>query len=89
MRANMKERPIAGPLFPSLTLKSRGGETIQVHHLVPCGHKVTYEDILRITARIDFRKGSELRVRPEDEIDNCACPLRIVGGPIESLQHAF
>ena len=73
----------------SFRLRSREVEAIEVHHLVPGRHKVTHEDLLRVAARIHFGERSELRVRPEDEIDNGARPLRIAGGPIESLQHAF
>src|SRR4051812_40091968 len=51
---------------------------IQVHDLVPCGDKVFYEPLLRSRAGIDFREGTQLRVRTEDQVDACSGPLERV-----------
>ena len=64
---------------------SREVEAVKVHHLAPGRHKVTHELLLRVAARIEFREGSELRVRTEDKIDYGARPLEIAGGPIAPL----
>jgi len=37
-------------------------EAIKVHHLVPCGHKVTQKRLLPVAACIDFRERSKLRI---------------------------
>ncbi len=47
-------------------------EAVQIHHLVPRRHEVAHKLLLRVVAGIDFRDGSELRVRAEDEVDG-AC----------------
>src|SRR5262245_2798654 len=39
---------------------SREVEPIEVHDLVPCGHEVTHELLLRVVARVDLRDGPEL-----------------------------
>ena len=44
-------------------------EAIEVHHLVPRGHEVVHELLLRVVAGIDFRQRAKLRVRAEDEVD--------------------
>src|SRR5690349_1972543 len=50
-------------------------ETIRVHNLRPHRHEVFHELFLRVSARVDFREGAELRVRTEDEVDACSSPL--------------
>src|SRR5688572_5913416 len=50
-------------------------EPIKIHDLVPRSHKVTNERFLRVVTGIDFRDGSELGVRTEDEVDGGAGPL--------------
>src|ERR1019366_6215812 len=78
-----------GPRRKTFPLRSGKVEAIKVHHLVPRGHKVTRERRLRVARSIDFREGSELGVRPEDEIDNRAGPLELARRPIAPFQHAF
>ncbi len=46
--------------FKTSSPELRQVEAIQVHHLVPGRHKVTYERLLRVAARIDLCEGSEL-----------------------------
>src|SRR6266478_6753454 len=65
------------------------GEAIKIHHLVPSSHEVTHERLLRVVASIDFREGSELGVRTEDELDDSARPLELARRPIAPSQHAF
>src|ERR1700683_4651724 len=74
---------------PSTFPRSRQVVAIQIHNLVPSHDKVTHEQLLRVAARIDFRQGSQLGVRTEDEIDNGAGPLELARCPIAPLQHAF
>src|SRR5438132_3431933 len=64
-------------------------EAIKIHHLVPSCHEVTHERLLRVVASIDFREGSELRVRTEDQVDAGAGPLDRVRPPVASLVNAF
>ena len=52
-------------------------ETIEIHHLLPCRHKLTYERLLRVVTRIDFRNGSELGVRTEAEVAGSRGPLEL------------
>src|SRR5215207_5314282 len=67
---------------PTWTPGSGEVEPIEVHHLVPRGHEVTYELLLRVVARVDLRDGSELRVRAEDEVDGGGGPLKFTRGAI-------
>src|SRR5262245_63946689 len=56
-------------------LRSGGGlEAVEVHHLGPRRCKVLHKLLLRVRARIDFRQGAQLRVRPEDQVDAGAGP---------------
>src|SRR5581483_559262 len=48
---------------------------IRVHDLRPCRHEVVYELVLRSGAGIDFREGTQLRVRTENQVDTCSGPL--------------
>src|SRR4029450_10377017 len=43
-------------------------EPIEVHDLVPRGHEVTHELLLRVAARVDLRGGPQLGARAEDAI---------------------
>jgi hypothetical protein len=64
-------------------------EAIKIHHLVPRSHKVMDERLLRVAACIDFRKGAELGVRTEDEIDSSADPFEFARRPIAPFKHVF
>src|SRR3954452_21724387 len=64
-------------------------EPIEVHDLVPRGHEVAYELLLRVVARVDLRDGSELGVRTEDEVDGGGGPLELAGGTIPTLVHVL
>ena len=58
------ERPIhTSRVFKTYFLRSRPIVAIQFHHLTPGDHKVTDERLQLVAARIDFREGSELRLR--------------------------
>src|SRR5437773_1230350 len=52
-------------------------ESIEIHDLVPRGHEVAHEFLLRVVARVDLREGTELGVRTEDEIDAAAGPFEL------------
>ena len=54
-------------------------ESIEVHDLVPRGHEVAHELLLRVVARVDLRERTELRVRTEDEVDAATDPLALAG----------
>ena len=56
-------------LEEDLSALIRQVEAIKVHDLVPRSHEVTYECLLRVVTRVDFRDGSELGVRTEDEVN--------------------
>src|SRR5207247_2439716 len=86
-RANIKRISCARPPWCySGTLPGSGEvEPIVVHHLVPCGHEVTHELLLRIVTCVDFRQGAELRVRSEDKIDRSAGPFDAAGGAISTF----
>ena len=43
-------------------LRLRQVEAIEIHHLVPRGHEVAHEHLLRIVTSVNFRVGSELGV---------------------------
>ena len=47
-------------IFNIYPLRSRKVEAIQVHHFVPCRHKVTHERCMRIAAGIDFGERPQL-----------------------------
>src|ERR1700732_3657165 len=57
--------------------RSRGDKVkaIEIHHFVPRSHEVTRERPLRVVAGVDFRDGSQLSVRTEDEVDGRSRPL--------------
>ncbi len=81
--------------FPLLwAATSRGGtggpgsgkvESVEVHDLVPRGHEVLYELPLSVVAGVDLGDGSELGVRPEDEVDSGARPSELAGGAVPAL----
>src|SRR5262249_15564264 len=54
---------------------SREIEAVGVHDLGPRRNEVLCELLLRIRTRIDFREGTKLGVRTEDQIDAGAGPL--------------
>jgi len=62
-------------------------EAIEMHDLVPRGREVTHKRLLRVVTRVDFRDGSELGVRAEDEVYAGAGPLqlaRLAFAPLEN-----
>src|SRR5437764_7502746 len=61
-------------------------ESIEVHDLVPRGHEVAHELLLRVVARIDLRERTELRVRTEDQVDAATGPLALAGLAIAELE---
>ena len=77
------------PSFSVRSLRSSQVETIEIHHLVPRSDKVTHKCPLRIVTCVDFRNGTELGVRTEDEIDGGACPLELARPLIASLEHVL
>ena len=50
-------------------------KAIKIHHLVPSSNEVTHKLLLRIITGINFRNGSELRVRTEHEVGGTSSPL--------------
>ncbi len=46
----------------ALVYASAEVETVGGHHLVPGGHKVAHELILRVVTGVDFRDGPQLRI---------------------------
>src|SRR5437588_304130 len=74
---------------PTLTSGSGEVESIEVHDLVPSGHEVTHELLLRVVARVDLRDGSELGVRTDDQVDGGSGPLHVARGAIPALVHAL
>src|SRR6202000_2822277 len=67
--------------------KSGKVETIRVHHLGPGRDEILDELLLRVTARIDFRKCTELGVRTEDQVGTGARPLDLLGLAVARLVH--
>ena len=80
-----RPRPLAPPRH-ALSLKV---EAIEIHHLVPRSHEVTHELLLRVVICVDFREGSELGVRAEDEVDGGAGPLDLARRAIATLVHVL
>ena len=58
-----------------LLLRSGEVEAVKVHYLVPRRYKVVQELLLGVLTSVDFRQGSELGVRTEDEVDTGTGPL--------------
>ena len=64
-------------------------ETIEVHDLVPDGHEVVHEPLLRIGRRTDLRDGAELPVEAEHEIDGACRPPDLACLAVSSLVHVL
>src|ERR1700730_13154979 len=64
-------------------------EAIKVHYLGPRRHEVFHKLLLGVRARIDFSKGTQLRVRTEDQVYAGSGPLDLVRLPVASLVQAF
>src|SRR5881227_2849560 len=73
--------------YRSFCFLARRGKVvaIEVHDLVPCGHKIFHELLLRSRAAIDLCEGTELRVRTEDKVDACSGPLEGVRLAVAAL----
>ena len=50
-------------------------EAVEVHDLVPGCHEVAHEDLRRVAAGIDLRKGPELGVEPKTRSTTVAVHL--------------
>src|SRR5947207_1994986 len=76
---------------PSGRRSSSSGKVVavKVHHLGPSSHKVFQKLLLRVATCIDFREGSELRVRTEDEVDAGAGPFQLAGRAVADLEQIF
>ena len=59
---------------------------VEVHDLVPRGHEVVHELLLRVVARVDLRERPQLGVRAEDEVDAAAGPPDLAGGAVAALE---
>src|ERR1700716_834075 len=70
------------------TWTSGSGEVVpvEVHNLVPRGHEVAHELVLRVVARVDLGDGAEFGVRAEDEVDAAAGPLELARGGVAALE---
>ena len=66
----------------ALATRSKRSRFITLAHAAT---KVTHERLLRVVAGIDFRDGSELRVRTEDEVDGGAGPLDLARPAVAPL----
>ena len=64
-------------------------KAVQVHYPGPCRHEVFHKLLLRVRARIDFREGSELGVRTEDQVDTGTGPLDLVRLSVASFVDVF
>src|SRR6202790_3719928 len=73
----------------SLPQRSRDVEAIKVHHLGPRLDEVIRKLLLGVRASIDFRDGTELGMRPEDQIDACAGPLHRLRLAVAALVFAI
>src|SRR5688500_18132804 len=82
MPRSAAERPTGTPVSGEV-------EPVEVHDLVPRGHEVTHELLLRVVARVDLRKRSQLGVRTEDEVDSGGGPLDIARGAVPTLVHVL
>src|SRR5260370_26947968 len=69
----MIRRPPRSTLFPYTTLFR--------------SHEICHKLLLGVRARIDFREGTQLRVRTEDQVDTGAGPLELIRLPIASFVH--
>src|SRR5262249_53876383 len=78
-----------GERLKSLPPRSGEVEAVEVHHLAPRRHEVLHELFLRVRARIDFREGSQLGVRTEDQVDMRAGPIDLVCLAVAAFVHAF
>ena len=57
-----------------------------MHDLVPHGHEVVHELLLRVVGCVDLREGTELGVRTEDRVDAAAGPFELaVSAPERSV----
>src|SRR4030088_266927 len=71
---------------PTWTSGSGEVEPAEVHDLVPRGHEVAHELLLRVVARVDLGDGTQLGVRAEDEVDAAAGPLKLARGGVAALE---
>src|SRR5215471_2687977 len=74
---------------PAWTSGSGEVEPVEIHDLVPGGHEVTYELLLRVAARIDLRDGPKLGIRAEHQVDGGGGPLDFAGGVIAAFVHVL
>ena len=65
---------------------SRKVVAVKVHHLIPRGHEVTYEQLLPVVATVDLSEGPELGVRAEDQVCAGGGPLEVTGLAVASLE---
>ena len=70
-------------------LRSGEVEPVKVHYLVPYGYEVVYELLFGVLTCVDFRQGSQLGVRSEDEVDTVAGPFEFARCAIATLEHVF
>src|SRR4030088_1262211 len=71
---------------PTWTSGSGEVEPAEVHDLVPRGHEVAHELLLRVVARIDLGDGTQLGVRAADEVDAAGGPFDLAGGEVAALE---
>src|SRR5674476_637187 len=84
--SDVYKRSRSGRDIPTAAALPRYGsgevEAVEIHDLVPRGDEVTHELLLRVVARVDLRKCTELGVRPEDEVNAAAGPLELARGEV-------
>src|SRR5215469_13870650 len=60
-------------------------EPVRVHDLVPGRHEISDEFLVDVGTPVNFRKGTELRVRSEDQIDTGSGPLLLLRLPVTAF----
>ena len=64
-------------------------ETVKVHYFIPRCDKVVQELLPGVLTSVDFRQGTELGIRTEDEVGTGGGPLEFAALAITSLEHVF
>src|SRR5690606_29222354 len=65
--------------------RSAEAEAVEVHDLVPHGHEVAHERLVRVVGRVDLGDGPQLRVGAEHQVDGGGGPPELAGGPVAAL----
>jgi len=63
-------------------MRATRARSSEIQYLGPRRYEVLHKLLFRVRARIDFRKGAQLRVRTEDQVDTGPGPLELVSHPV-------